>query len=164
MWTRNARTGDELDGLQSGARWCRLHHFTPSFHPMTERIRLTITVPSETHQVFQNMSIAAGQPLGRVMGDWLADTADAAGQITTMILHAKQAPKRVMRELQTMSRGLVHDVDALTDELRSTGWKPKDQTRASTAETSANRSPAPSSNTGLKSPPTTLRKGRKNVQ
>lgn len=137
---------------------------------MTERIRLTITVPAEAHQVFQHMAAVAGQPLGRVMGDWLADTADAATLITAKVAEAKEAPKRVMRELQAMSRGLVAEVDTLADDLRSNGWARK-RTEERAVEVGAQRltrtsgpsvPPAPSSNTGLKSPQKAVKKGRKN--
>lgn len=125
-----------------------------------DRVRMTITVPAATHAVFQQMADVSGLSLGRVMGDWLADTADGAVLITQKLVEAKQAPKRVMREMQVMSRQLVREVDELTDELRSSGWKSGADVRAAQA---APGSVAPSSNTGLKSPPSKAKKGKTNV-
>lgn len=44
---------------------------------MSDRIRLTISVEPEVHAIFSKMAEASGMSLGKCMGDWLADTAEA---------------------------------------------------------------------------------------
>lgn len=131
---------------------------------MTDRIRLTITVPAETHAVFQRMADVSGQSLGRVMGDWLADTAEGAQIVVKKLQEAREAPKLVMREFRAMAVGLVEEIDATHAELqRDNSWY------AGRAEGAASPPPAgrrtgrtaPSSNTGLKSPHRAGAKGAK---
>jgi len=66
---------------------------------MTDRIRLTISVLPEVHEVFVSMADAAGISLGKCMGDWLADTAEGAQFVAMKMQEARKAPKTVMREL-----------------------------------------------------------------
>jgi hypothetical protein len=123
---------------------------------MADRIRLTITVTPEVHEVVSRMAEAGGLSLGKCMGEWLGDTIDGAQFVAQKMQEARKAPRVVMREMQAFSRGLVSDVDAAAAEVRRTG------TQGAAAPRSAQPSP-PSSNTGGKVPRENPRvsKGRK---
>lgn len=88
---------------------------------MTDRIRLTITVTPDVHQVFTTMAEAAGTSLGRAMGDWLADTSEAAQLIASKMAEAKQAPKTVLREMQAMLLGAQQEIHDLQVAARKSG-------------------------------------------
>lgn len=113
-----------------------------------ERIRLTITVTPEVHEVFSRMAETAGMSLGRCMGDWLADTLDGAQFVALKMEQARQSPKLAMRELQATARGHLEDVIAHADKLRASGWGAGSGGGAAVAPPIP-----PSSNTGGKSRP-----------
>lgn len=100
------------------------------------------------------MAEASGQSLGRVMGDWLADTAEGAEFVTSKVLAARTAPKTVMREFQAMARGLVEAVDEHADLMRKGQWRPGMPAEPAPGATVRRPLPPPSSNTGGKVPPT----------
>lgn len=112
---------------------------------MTDRIRLTISVTPEVHEVFTRMAEAGGMSLGRCMGDWLTDTIDGAQFVAQKMEEARKAPRVVMREMQAFSRGLVAEADAMAVEVRRTAAVPVAQRRAGAPS-------PPSSNTGGKVP------------
>jgi hypothetical protein len=119
---------------------------------MSERIRLTITVTPEVHQIFSNMADAAGISLGKCMGEWLADTADGAQFVALKMQEARKAPKTVMREMQASVRGLAEEVDSTLHDIR---LKSQGEGRAAKAQPrgASPRTPSPpSSNTGGKVP------------
>jgi hypothetical protein len=125
---------------------------------MVDRIRLTITVTPEVHEVFSRMAEAGGLSLGKCMGDWLGDTIDGAQFVAQKMEEARKAPKVVMREMQAFARGLMHETDQLAASLRE---RPP-AADAKRQQQGAARAPSPpSSNTGGK-PPTrnTPKRGR----
>lgn len=75
---------------------------------MTDRIRLTISVTPEVHEVFGQIAAMAGVSLSRSMGDWLADTLEGAQFVALKMMEAKQAPSDVLRELH----GLGNELEA----------------------------------------------------
>lgn len=85
---------------------------------MADRIRLTITVTPEVHEVFSRMSEASGLSLGRCMGDWLADTAEGAQFVLAKMEQARSAPKMALRELHAMTHGLQGEIQGVLDGLR----------------------------------------------
>jgi hypothetical protein len=114
-----------------------------------ERTRTTISLDPQVYEVFQRMADAAGISVSRCMGDWLADTIDAAQLATDKLLQIRRSPERAMQEaMQAIAGETVRVMENPPVRWRAPG------TRVSAA-VSADR--APSSNTGLKSP----RKGRK---
>lgn len=125
---------------------------------MTDRIRLTITVTPEVHEVFSRIAAAGGMSLGRTMGEWLADTVDGAQFVAAQMEKAKKAPVTVMREMQAMMHGAQGEVAELLETLRTE--------RATAGPESAARGVAvarvaPSSNTGRKgTKPGTTRGGK----
>ena len=114
---------------------------------MSERIRLTITVTREAHEVFSRMAGASGMSLGRTIGDWLEDTIDGAQFVAQKLVEAKAQPRIVMREMQAMLQGTLVEVDSVVAGLRK-GVKVGD-TRSSGGSGIAS---PPSSNTGGKVP------------
>jgi hypothetical protein len=118
-----------------------------------DRIRLTISVTPEVHEVFTRMSDAAGISLGKCMGDWLGDTIDGAQFVAQKMEEARKAPRVVMREMQAFAKGLSVEVDATVSAMRRRpGPASPDQ---------AARPPSPpSSNTGGKVPRGNPAKGK----
>lgn len=110
---------------------------------MSDRIRLTISVTSEVHEVFTRMAEVSGVSLSKCMGDWLADTVEGAQFVTHKVQEAKKAPRRVMREMHAFAQGLASEVGEAAEALRRPGE------RSATGRRSAG---APSSNTGLNPP------------
>lgn len=121
-----------------------------------ERIRTTISIDKDVHQIFVAMAEAGGMSVSRCMGEWLSDTAEGAQFVALKMQEAKRAPKAVMRELQAAASGLGGEVADLFTELRAgkSADKVPARSRARTATLSAasTSAKAPSSNTGLKYP------------
>jgi len=130
--------------MRSGAHCIMLHQpFTPH---MTERVRLTITVTPEVHEVFSRMADASGVSLGRTMGDWLADTIDGAQFVAQKMVEAKAQPAVLMREMQAMARGLLVETNSVAELVRRSG-------HGAVAPSPAVARPSPpASNTGGKVP------------
>lgn len=123
----------------------------------TERIRTTITVSPEVHDIFSRMAEAGGMSLARCIGDWLEDTSEGAALIAQKMQEARRAPRVVMREMHAMALGLVDEAAAAIEEVRrrsapAAGGQP--------AAGSGRRSP-PVSNTGGKSPNRGARGGKR---
>ena len=78
-------------------------------------IRLTITVSPEVHAAFTRMAAASSLPVGRCMGEWLDDTIEGVEFVTAKLRDARDAPVRVIRELQAASRGLLGEIDSMGD-------------------------------------------------
>lgn len=117
-----------------------------------ERVRLTISVPKEAHEVFTRMAETTGQSVGRVMGDWLQDTLEGAQFVTQKMEEAKRAPKTVMRELQAFSRGMASAVDELVDEAREKERRGRMPAVPAPGAARVGAAQPPSSPTGGKSP------------
>jgi len=120
-------------------------------HTDPTRIRTTISVDREVHETFVKMAEAAGMSVSRCMGEWLADTAEGAQFVAQKMVEARQSPMLVMREMQAYSLGITEEVDRTVSEMRK-GLKGA-ATRSAVAPSSPGASSAPSSLTGLKSPP-----------
>lgn len=122
------------------------------------RIRTTISVDKDVHQIFVRMAEASGMSVSKCMGEWLGDTADGAQFVAAKMVEARKAPMVVMREMQAMSVGLAAEVEKTMTAMRAGKLKPKAESAASaSASVRPVRSKAPSSLTGLKSP----QKGKK---
>lgn len=116
-----------------------------------ERIRTTISIEKEVHQIFVAMAEAGGMSVSRCMGEWLADTADGAQFVAQKMQEAKASPKNVMRELQALTTGMHELSTDILQQMRS----PKTSTPArATARrtTKVSGAKSPPSNTGLYSP------------
>lgn len=120
---------------------------------MAERIRLTITITPEVHELFSRMSEAGGISLGRCIGDWLENTSEGAEFVANEVRKVKDLPKKVLEDIGALSRGMDRIVTA--EARRSL---PPDL--AASARSGGGRQKAPSSNTGL-NPPAKSRGGRR---
>lgn len=115
--------------------------------PTPENIRLTITVTPEVHAAFQRISTAGKMSMSKAMGEWLADTLEAAEFMAEKMEQARAAPKVVMREMHSYALGLVEETDALMEQIRAKGRETRDAKRSAARGTV----PAPpSGNTGGK--------------
>lgn len=83
-------------------------------------IRLTIPVTAEVHAAFSRVAKAGKMPIGRAMGEWLADTVDAANFMAETMEKARAAPKIVAQELHAYALGLGDETGALLKRLRET--------------------------------------------
>jgi len=86
--------------------------------PTPERIRLTITVTPQVRETFSRMAAAGSMSLSRAMGDWLADTVEAASHMATLMERARSAPREVTREMHAYALGLADETGAVMEQLR----------------------------------------------
>lgn len=84
----------------------------------TENIRLTISVSPEVHATFQRLSKAGNMSLSKAMGEWLADTVEAADFMASKMEQARAAPKIVMREMHAYALGLVDETSDLISRMK----------------------------------------------
>lgn len=132
----------------------------PSERPDTvPRIRLTISVTPEVHATYLRMAQASSMSISRCMGDWLADTLDAAQHVTNLMERARAAPKVVTREMHAYALGLADETAALMDKLRQKGAAGAGAgDRAPGAGAARSAASPPPSNTGGKVPRSGKRK------
>jgi len=112
---------------------------------MTDRIRTTISLPQEVHEIFKQMADASGVSVSRCMGDWLAETADGAQHVSMQLQRAREASLRGIRELHTALKS-GESMDKFTTKVSGAAGR----TEPRNARPAAPRPPY--SNTGLKSP------------
>ena len=91
---------------------------TKTLPPPTKDVRLTIAVTPKVHETFKRISAVGGGSTGRAMGDWLADTLDAAAFMAEKMEQARSAPSLVARELHSYALGLTDQTTALMEGLR----------------------------------------------
>ena len=120
-------------------------------HTDPTRIRTTISVDKDVHEIFVRMADTAGMSVSRCMGEWLSDTADGALFVAEKMAAARQAPMQVMREMQAMSKGMQDGVEETMRELRQAARQEAGATAPGGRPGRLGRGLiAPSSNTGLK--------------
>ena len=74
--------------------------------PSPKLVRTTISVDSETLEVFQRLAAVSGKSQSKVIGEWLTDTMDAASLIAYLMQKARDQPKLVAAELRGYALGL----------------------------------------------------------
>lgn len=89
--------------------------------PSSSNIRLTITVTPEVHETFQRIAKAGNTSLSKAMGEWLADTTEAAQFMADKMEQARAAPKVVMAEMHAYALGLADETGALMAHVRQMG-------------------------------------------
>lgn len=135
------------------AQWCKAVQTAasltpPCLRPMS-RIRLTISVDQQVHDVFARMSAASGLSLSRVMGDWLADTSEGA----QFVAGKMEALRRFARVADPQS---VIDWEVSAAEAGDVSVLPAARRSRAAGSPGTGRSPPPS-NTGGKPPRTSKR-------
>lgn len=118
---------------------------------MAERIRLTISVSPEAHAAFLRMAEASGMSLGRCMGEWLDDTSEGVEFVTSKLIAAREAPIRVIRELQATMRSAAREAESAAEVAIQSARK----ARKASADRAGAQSPRPVIR-GVKSPGKTL--------
>lgn len=111
---------------------------------MTLRVRTTISLSPEAYDVFKRMADAGNLSISRCMGDWLADTMDAAEMITLKMEDAKREPMRVVSELRAVVAGMVASADSDSSARQLRRMQDAQQRAAGVSA-----APSPSSNTGV---------------
>lgn len=114
--------------------------------PSPQNIRLTITVTPEVHEVYQRLADATSSSLGRTMGEWLESTIEGAEFMAGKMEEAREAPKRVIREIHAYAMGVADETGALVERMREKGREERASLRRARI---ADRRP-PSGNTGGK--------------
>ena len=61
-------------------------------------VRTTITVDADVLEVFQRLASVTGMSQSKAIGEWLADTVDAALTMADLMEKARQQPKLVAME------------------------------------------------------------------
>ena len=125
-----------------------------------ERVRTTISLDPEVHEVFRRMAEASGVSISRCMGDWLADTIDAAQLATNKLVEIRRSPERVIHDFNSLlaseALAIMQGKGSSPIDMRKLGDLARGRPAADSASAGpppAGRAPtAPSSNTGLKSP------------
>lgn len=146
--------------VQTGAM--NIKHSPPT--PASKSVRLTIPVSREVHNVFQRLAAAGSMSTGRAMGDWLADTVEAAELMASTMERARAAPKIVTAELHAMMLGMTDHTKELMDKFS----KMKGASEGASGKRSAPRPDGPfsalatpPSNTGVTYKNTSPRRGSK---
>jgi hypothetical protein len=121
---------------------------------MTQRIRTTISLSPDVHEIFKRMSDVSGLSVSRCMGDWLAETADGAQHVSLQLQRAKEASLDGIRQLHSsLKKGAILDENATLAAVQSAA-------RGAVAGGRLAARP-PYSNTGVKSPSAGKTGGRK---
>lgn len=85
------------------------------------RVRVTVPVTEQVRETFQRLAEAGGMSTGRAMGDWLADTLDAAQFMAEKMEQARAAPRIVAHEVHAYALGLVDETSELLERVREKG-------------------------------------------
>ena len=127
------------------------------FTPHTSKpIRVTVPVTPEVLALFQRLSKAAGQSVGRAMGQWLEETRDGLEPMIDILEQHKRAPMKAMQSLQLYAGTLTDLSEDLFDKVKHMD---EGATQLASAVASAGRTvetlgkrglTPPSSNTGGK--------------
>jgi hypothetical protein len=89
-------------------------------------------------------------PVGRAMGEWLADTVDAAKHMAHLMERARSAPALVARELHSYALGMTDMTADLITQIRTKGAAGSAGAAVAPSETGASAGTSPYSNTGGK--------------
>lgn len=113
---------------------------------MTSVVRVTVPVRPEVLEGFKELASCMGCSTGKAMGEWLADTLEAAKMMAATIEAARQRPQELAQSLMSAAQAL----DVITDDaiLKARGATAAMRQKAIHAA-SGGASP-PDSNTGGK--------------
>ena len=124
-------------------------------------VRVTVPVRSDVLETFQRLAKAGSMSTGKAMGEWLADTSDAAQFMAQKMEQARAAPRIVAREMHAYALGLADETGALIERMREKGREARQRGATSGAPGDGATGPTPPScNTGGKVPPHGGKAGR----
>ncbi len=110
-------------------------HASPAPQDAPGLVRTTIAVRPEVLESFKRLCAVSGVSVSRGIGDWLADTVDAAEAMADLVQKAREQPKMVMRELQGYAMGLSDMTSDLLEDLRSRSVSAVPKSGAKTGDT-----------------------------
>lgn len=87
--------------------------------PTPQLVRTTISVRPEVLEAFKRLCAVTGVSTSKGIGDWLADTVEAAEAMADLVEKARQQPKMVVRQLQGYALGMADMTNDLLEELRT---------------------------------------------
>lgn len=133
----------------------------PTLTKPQPEVRLTIPVTAEVHEAFSRIATATKMPVGRAMGEWLADTLEAAQFMAQTLEKARRAPKLVAQELHAYALGIGDETAGLLKELREKGRTTGAGGPRLTGDAAPDGRPLPTppSNTGVTTTRNKARKG-----
>lgn len=85
------------------------------------KLRVTVPVTAEVQETFKRLAEASGVSVGKAMGEWLADTMEAAVAMADLMEKAREQPKLAMRELHGYALGLTDVTQGILDGLGRAG-------------------------------------------
>lgn len=120
-----------------------------------QRVRLTVSVPASALEIYRRMAEISGSSVGRTIGDWLSDTAEAAEAVNEIQMKAKAAPLIAAAEVHAAAvkaNSVTWDLlKSLSDSVSNPQRGPHlGDAAGSTSESSEDGLTPPYSNTGGK--------------
>lgn len=116
-------------------------------------VRVTVPVRSDVLALFQRLAKAGGMSTGKAMGEWLADTSDAAEFMAEKMEQARAAPRIVAREMHAYALGLADETGSLIEQVREKSRTAREHgQRSRDLAPVPGGTPSPSCNTGGKVP------------
>ena len=86
--------------------------------PHTQKsIRVTVPVTPAVLALFQRLSKASGQSVGRAMGEWLEETRDGLEPMIDILEHHKKAPRKAIQSLAAYAGTLTDLSEDLFDKV-----------------------------------------------
>jgi hypothetical protein len=113
-----------------------------------QTVRVTVPVRQDVLDTFQRLAKAGSMSTGRAMGEWLADTIEAAEFMAKKLEQARAAPRIVAREMHAYALGLADETGAVLERVRAGGRTATGASGEARAPGRAAR-PNPPSNTGV---------------
>ena len=124
---------------------------TNGIPPESEKLlRVTVPVSLEVLDTFKRMGVAGNTSTGKAMGEWLAETIDAAEFMAAKMEQARAAPKVVMRELHAYALAMADETGDLMRQLAAKGEADRSARKQRSLPQSADSASFPFSNTGRK--------------
>lgn len=84
-------------------------------------VRVTVPLDPKVHAVFKHLAEVSGMSVGRAMGEWLADTSEAAVSMADLLQKAREQPKLVAKQIEAYSLGLSDITAELLESLGKAG-------------------------------------------
>ena len=106
-------------------------------------VRVTVPVRSDVLETFQRLAKAGSMSTGKAMGEWLADTSDAAQFMAQKMEQARAAPRIVAREMHAYALGLADETGALIERMREKGREARQRGATSGAPGDGATGPTP---------------------
>ena len=106
-------------------------------------VRVTVPVRSDVLETFQRLAKAGSMSTGKAMGEWLADTSDAAQFMAQKMEQARAAPRIVAREMHAYALGLADETGALIERVREKGREARRRGATSGAPDDGSTGPTP---------------------